>query len=88
MDYITNMDELMKRLDEKKPAAGRLVTENPTPNTQRLYDFLLECRGKRYISGQQYLFESEIEDLVYYRACGYQGFPPESSLWFPVYRLC
>lgn len=70
MDYITNMDELMKRLDEKKPAAGRLVTENPTPNTQRLYDFLLECRGKRYISGQQYLFESEIEDLVYYRACG------------------
>lgn len=70
MEYITDMQRLMQSLDSKAPSADRLVTDNPTPNTQRLFNFLKECYGKRYISGQQYLFENEIEDIVYYRACG------------------
>lgn len=70
MEYKTNLNSLMKRLDENAPEPGRLVTENPTPNTQRLWDFLKECYGKRFISGQQYLWKDELEDLVYYNSCG------------------
>lgn len=70
MNYKTDFDALLKNLDEKTIDASRLVTDEPTPNTQRLFDFLKECYGKKHISGQQYLFESELEDLVYYRYCG------------------
>ncbi len=69
MEYKTDFAALEKALDHS-PDRDRLVTENPTPNTQRLYEFLKECRGKKYISGQQYLFRNELEDIVYYRACG------------------
>ncbi len=70
MEYKTDMDALKKALLEKKPDPSRLVTENPTPNTLRLFNFLLECKGKRFIAGQQYFGRQELEDVVYYRACG------------------
>lgn len=70
MGYKTDFDALYKALDSKAPSPDRLVTENPTPNTQRLFDFLKSCCGKKFISGQQYLFGNELEDIVYYNACG------------------
>ncbi len=68
--YRTDYNALISELDGKKIRSDRLVTDRPTPNTQRLFDFFKECYGKKFISGQQYLFESELEDLVYYRYCG------------------
>lgn len=68
--YKTDINALMAALDSKEVSPEKLVTELPTPNTQRLFDFLRECKGKKFISGQQYLFESEREDIVYYRCSG------------------
>lgn len=70
MSYTTDFDALLKRLSAKEINPDRLVTDNPTPNTVRLFDFLKQCYGKKHISGQQYLFESELEDLVYYKYTG------------------
>ena len=70
MEYKTDFEKLMSSLDGREVSAERLVTDNPTPNTQRLFEFLKSCYGKKYISGQQYLFGGEIEDIVYYNACG------------------
>lgn len=70
MGYKTDFDALMKALDNREISADKLVTDDPTPNTKRLFDFLRACHGRKFISGQQYLFESEMEDLVYYNACG------------------
>lgn len=70
MTYRTDIQALLNSLDEKQASPDRLITENPTPNTLRLFEFLKECRGKKYISGQQYLYEDEQEDVVYYRVCG------------------
>lgn len=70
MSYKTDYEALLSALDKKEISADRLVTDAPTPNTQRLFDFLKSCYGRKFISGQQYLFESELEDLVYYRYSG------------------
>ena len=48
MNYKTDFDALLKGLEEKKTDPDRLVTEDPTPNTQRLFDFLKECYGKKH----------------------------------------
>ncbi len=69
-DYRTDYNALLSGLSEKPVTPDRLITENPTPNTKRLFDFLKACYGKKFISGQQYLFESELEDLVYYNLTG------------------
>lgn len=69
-DYRTDFVSLEKCLSEKPVTPDRLITENPTPNTQRLWEFLKSCKGKRFISGQQYLWEDEKEDLVYYNVTG------------------
>ncbi|MBE6889218.1 MAG: beta-mannanase [Ruminococcaceae bacterium] len=70
MSYKTDFDALLSELEAKTPDPSRLVTDDPTPNTQRLFEFLKDCYGKKHISGQQYLFESELEDLVYYKYTG------------------
>ncbi|MGN1341452.1 MAG: glycosyl hydrolase [Oscillospiraceae bacterium] len=69
-EYRTDINALEKSLSEKPVDPGRLVTENPTLNTQRLWEFLKSCKGKKYISGQQYLWEDEKEDIVYYTVTG------------------
>ena len=69
-DYRTDYEALEKRLSERQVDPGRLVTDAPTPNTLRLWEFLKSCYGKKYISGQQYLWEDEKEDLVYYNTTG------------------
>lgn len=70
MGYKTDLDIFLKELDKREIRSDTLVTDEATPNTQRLFSYLKECYGKKFISGQQYLFESELEDLVYYRYCG------------------
>lgn len=69
-NYRTDIEALKKRLSEKTPDPNKLITDDPTPNTQRLWDFLRSCKGKKFISGQQYLWEDEKEDLVYWNATG------------------
>ena len=69
-EYRTDFDMLEKELSQKPVDPGRLITEEPTPNTQRLWEFLRSCKGKKFISGQQYLWEDEMEDLVYYNVTG------------------
>lgn len=69
-EYRTDFDMLEKELSQKPVDPGRLITEDPTPNTQRLWEFLRSCKGKKFISGQQYLWEDEKEDLVYYNVTG------------------
>lgn len=69
-NYRTDIDALKKSLSEKTPDPEKLITDQPTPNTQRLWDFLKSCKGKKFISGQQYLWEDEKEDLVYWNATG------------------
>ncbi|MGN1119595.1 MAG: glycosyl hydrolase [Oscillospiraceae bacterium] len=68
--YKTDINALLKELDSKPVTTDRLVTDCPTPNTLRLYRFLTEIRGKKFIAGQQYLFEDEYEDLVYFKVSG------------------
>jgi len=70
MEYKTDMDALMKALSGRETDPSRPVTADPTPNTKRLFDFLMECRGKRFIAGQQYLQRHELEDVVYYKETG------------------
>ena len=69
-EYRTDIEALKKSLSAKHVDPGKLITEDPTPNTLRLWEFLKSCYGKKFISGQQYLWEDEKEDLVYYRATG------------------
>lgn len=68
--YKTDYGALMAALEKKQVNPRTPVTENPTPNTLRLFNFLHEIKGKKFLSGQQYLFQSELEDIVYYRASG------------------
>ncbi len=70
MEYKTDMEALIKALSKQETDPSRPVTADPTPNTRRLFDFLMECRGKRFIAGQQYFGRQELEDVVYYRASG------------------
>lgn len=69
-EYRTDFAALEKSLSEKPVEPGKLITPDPTPNTVRLWDFLKSCRGKKFISGQQYLWEDEKEDLVYWNSTG------------------
>lgn len=69
-EYKTDFNALEQQLSQKKLNPDKLITENPTPNTLRLWEFLKSCYGKRFISGQQYLWESEQEDWVYYHHTG------------------
>lgn len=69
-EYRTDFAALERSLSEKPMEPGKLITPDPTPNTLRLWDFLKSCRGKKFISGQQYLWEDEKEDLVYWNSTG------------------
>ena len=70
MCYTTDITALLKKLDNASVQADRLVTDSPTPNTKRLFEFLRSVKGRKYISGQQYLFQQELEDVVYYHVTG------------------
>lgn len=68
-EYRTDFTKLLEKLD-RKPIENRLVSENASPNTIRLYNFLKSIYGKKILSGQQYLQKEEAEDWVYYRYTG------------------
>ena len=69
MKYTTNFDRLFKELDHK-PAPDKLVSKHPSENTVRLFEFLKSIYGKKHLSGQQYLWSDELEDMVYYPLTG------------------
>lgn len=69
MKYTTNFDRLFKELDHK-PDPDKLVSKQPSENTVRLFEFLKSIYGKKHLSGQQYLWSDELEDMVYYPLTG------------------
>lgn len=69
-NYKTDFEALRKQLSAKPVDPEKLITTDPTPNTQRLWEYLKSCYGKKFISGQQYLWEDEKEDLVYWNTTG------------------
>ena len=69
-NYKTDFEALRKQLSAKPVDPEKLITPDPTPNTQRLWEYLKSCYGKKFISGQQYLWEDEKEDLVYWNTTG------------------
>ena len=69
MKYTTNFDSLFKELDHK-PDPDKLVSKQPSENTVRLFEFLKSIYGKKHLSGQQYLWSDELEDMVYYPLTG------------------
>lgn len=69
-EYITDFDALMKKLGSKPVNADKLVSENASVKTARLFGYLHGIYGKRFISGQQYLQREELEDDVYFAETG------------------
>ncbi|MBD5116068.1 MAG: beta-mannanase [Ruminococcaceae bacterium] len=65
--YKTNMNKLLKELEEKKVDPDCLVSSNANETTKRLFEYMKSIYGKNILSGQQYLQPSELEDAVYYR---------------------
>ncbi len=69
-NYKTDVDALLKKLDKKKVDPSRLVSDNASKESIQLFEYIKANYTKRIISGQQYLFEPEYEDIVYYRYSG------------------
>ncbi|MBR5090712.1 MAG: beta-mannanase [Ruminiclostridium sp.] len=69
-EYITDLNELKRKLDSKPVIPGKLVSEHSDEQTVKLYEYLLGIYGKRFIAGQQYLQSAELEDDVYFSVTG------------------
>ena len=69
MQYKTNFDNLLNGLSYTSNPS-RLVSKNASEKTVQLFEYLKSIYGKKHLSGQQYLQEEELEDLVYYRVTG------------------
>ncbi|MBP3921850.1 MAG: beta-mannanase [Ruminiclostridium sp.] len=63
--YKTDFDKLEKSLDFPINP-DKLVSKQASENTLRLFEYLKSIYGKKHLSGQQYLLEDELEDMVYY----------------------
>ena len=69
MEYRTDFDSLLKSLDHD-PDPSKPVSPNASENVIKLFDYLKSIKGKKFIAGQQYLQEEELEDVVYYNLTG------------------
>ncbi len=69
MNYITDFDKLEKSLDYT-PDSDKLVSKYASEKTKALFRFLKSIYGKKFLSGQQYLLDGELEDMVYYPITG------------------
>ena len=69
-EYITDIDKLLSMLDSKPVDPGRLVSQHASAGTVQLFDYLKSIWGKKFIAGQQYLQQREIEDDVYFAETG------------------
>lgn len=63
--YKTDFDKLEKSLDFPINP-DKLVSKQASENTLRLFEYLKSIYGEKHLSGQQYLLEDELEDMVYY----------------------
>lgn len=70
MEYITDIEKLIKQLDSKPVAPGKLVSEHSSESTVRLFEYLKSIYGKKTLAGQQYLQQRELEDDVYFAETG------------------
>jgi len=70
MEYITDIEALIKKLDSKHVEPTKLVSEHSSENTVRLFEYLKSIYGKKTLSGQQYLQSPELEDEVYFAETG------------------
>lgn len=55
---------------EKTADPNTLVSKNANETTKRLFEYLHSIYGKKILTGQQYLQDSELEDGVYYSVTG------------------
>lgn len=69
-NYTTNIKELLKDLDSKRPNLDCLVSKNANKATRQLFEYLKSIYGKKVLSGQQYLQPAELEDAVYCKITG------------------
>ncbi len=70
MEYITDLEKLMKKLDSKPVDAETPVSENADEAAVKLFGYLRSIYGKKHLSGQQYLQRPEHEDDVYLAETG------------------
>lgn len=68
--YITNINELLEKLETKRPDPDCLVSKNASKTTRQLFEYLKSVYGNNILSGQQYLQPAELEDAVYYKITG------------------
>lgn len=66
LSYQTDIDALLKQLDEKEIDGTKPVSENTNEITQEVFDFLRENYGKNIISAQQMFALQSHEDTLYY----------------------
>lgn len=69
-NYITDIKELLKDLESRRPDPDCLVSKNANETTKQLFEYLKSVYGKNILSGQQYLQPAELEDAVYYKITG------------------
>ena len=70
MEYITDIEKLLRQLDSKPVDPGRLVSGHPSESTVRLFEYLKSIYGRKTLAGQQYLQRRELEDEVYFAETG------------------
>lgn len=69
-NYITDIKEILKDLESRRPDPDCLVSKNANETTKQLFEYLKSVYGKNILSGQQYLQPAELEDAVYYKITG------------------
>lgn len=68
--YKTDIEAFIRKLSEMPVNPEKLVSNNSSEKTKRLFEFLKSIYGKKVLSGQQYLQKEELEDEVYMRYAG------------------
>lgn len=69
MEYITDFNKFKLQQDCKFDSS-KPVSRQPSENTLKLFNYLKSIEGKKHLSGQQYLQNNELEDIVYYNLTG------------------
>ncbi|MBQ8790919.1 MAG: beta-mannanase [Ruminiclostridium sp.] len=67
--YKTDFYKLEKSLDYPTNP-DKLVSKQASESAAKLFEYLKSIYGKKHLSGQQYLLEDELEDMVYYPLTG------------------
>lgn len=68
--YQTDIDAFLKSMEEKTVDGTKLVSENSSEKTEKVFDWLQSVYGKQMISGQQYSNPKNYENIMYYNTTG------------------